>query len=470
MPITNVRLGFATNSSSSHSIVLTNRRYSDDSGNSYGGNLDFGWESFTLASQGSKLPYIALILRYELESFLPRAEAAGVVYELLKDVQDRHFSRSELAEGYIDHQSILPLPADMSPEGRFLYMRRLARTLMNSNVVIFGGNDNSEGSSHEAESDEIEVPSGPLHIREDGDALVIFNRFTGAKLRWSPREYTKASYPELVDIKITDYCPYGCAFCYQGSTQAGKDKVKLSVGALMETLAENGVFEVALGGGEPTTSNNFKYFINSAVELGIVPNFTTFAVDWLQDDEKLKAARKCGGIGVSVHRDKDLSKAERIREALSKVPSSLPRTKVMVQHVFGTLPVGETVSLVTQAWYNDFPVLLLGYKNTGFGPRVTPHDMKGFAAKLKDSSKWLRDSKHSRHACELSCDTAFVDSNTEFLSEYNVPVQLTTSPEGAFSCYVDAVEGLVGPSSYCSKDSMVPVDYPINLRPMFAKF
>lgn len=71
MPITNVRLGFATNSSSSHSIVLTNRRYSDDSGNSYGGNLDFGWESFTLASQGSKLPYIALLLRYELESFLP---------------------------------------------------------------------------------------------------------------------------------------------------------------------------------------------------------------------------------------------------------------------------------------------------------------------------------------------------------------------------------------------------------------
>jgi len=56
-----------------------------------------------------------------------------------------------------------------------------------------------------------------------------------------------------VDIKITDYCPFGCPFCYQGSTVKGIhadfEELKKAIDFFVDKV---GVFEVILGGGEPT--------------------------------------------------------------------------------------------------------------------------------------------------------------------------------------------------------------------------
>jgi len=57
----------------------------------------------------------------------------------------------------------------------------------------------------------------------------------------------------------------------------------------------------------------------------------------------------------------------------------------------------------------------------------------------------------------LSVDTAFVDKNPGLLEALSIPEALVSSPEGKFSCYVDAVEGLMGPSSYIPKQDMTPL-------------
>lgn len=61
-----------------------------------------------------------------------------------------------------------------------------------------------------------------IAVRFDKSAVVFFDRRNGTKLRFAIGKYEKASKPELVDIKISDYCSYGCSWCYQGSTTLGQ--------------------------------------------------------------------------------------------------------------------------------------------------------------------------------------------------------------------------------------------------------
>lgn len=57
-----------------------------------------------------------------------------------------------------------------------------------------------------------------IAVRFDRNAVALFNRVDGTKIRFAVGSYTKAKRPELVDIKITDWCDVGCTFCYQNST------------------------------------------------------------------------------------------------------------------------------------------------------------------------------------------------------------------------------------------------------------
>lgn len=55
-----------------------------------------------------------------------------------------------------------------------------------------------------------------------------------------------------VDLKVTDYCDYGCPFCYQNSKITGKHADFEYIKKVLDFLNENDVLEVVVGGGEPT--------------------------------------------------------------------------------------------------------------------------------------------------------------------------------------------------------------------------
>src|SRR6185503_11282388 len=152
--------------------------------------------------------------------------------------------------------------------------------LMRPGVVVLGGNDNEEDCAHFDLNDhycgyghhffkdhpDIAPLKWGAELREEGrDGLVcrsdgawwtLFRRDSGAKVRMTfvddAQPYVRSSAPELVDVKITDYCPFGCPFCYQGSTHQGLHADDEVLGALIRQLGELRVFEMAIGGGEPT--------------------------------------------------------------------------------------------------------------------------------------------------------------------------------------------------------------------------
>ena len=68
--IHNVRFGFATNSSSSHSIIMLRDGAERPDDNIP--QLGYGWEEFTLASREEKLLYIAQQVRYNLPEGLAK--------------------------------------------------------------------------------------------------------------------------------------------------------------------------------------------------------------------------------------------------------------------------------------------------------------------------------------------------------------------------------------------------------------
>lgn len=75
----------------------------------------------------------------------------------------------------------------------------------------------------------MKVHSTPLKgisVRRDKNAISLFDRSNGTKVRFAIGPYTKAKRPELVDIKITDFCPAQCSFCLDPETMVTLDTAR----------------------------------------------------------------------------------------------------------------------------------------------------------------------------------------------------------------------------------------------------
>ena len=160
--------------------------------------------------------------------------------------------------------------------------------------------------------------------------------------------------------------------------------------------------------------------------------------------------RHVGAVGVSVHTAKHLDKVNRIQDALGI------SCKVTAQHVVGSVDLEETALLLEESWSQGIDVLLLGYKNVGFGAHQPPHSMDTMDTLLR-----IRQGKQAHWDARFSMlgvDTAFVQQFAPILNELEIPHELMASEEGKFSMYVDAVEMQQGPSSYMPL-SMCDVDH-----------
>ena len=461
MKIHNVRAGFATNSSSSHSIVMIPQGQSEhtDEYESY----SYNWEQFTLADSHSKTAYFLTQMYQALEhADLARSEILYVMQGVLGDRVD--VSEFPDAVG-VDHQSAWSGMYENIQHTPDL-IRAMFDFVQRDDVVILGGNDNSDGQDPPANSwqdarTEIFSQLGPRQVRQDGANWVLFNRHSGTKMRMSfdanAQPYVKSSVPELVDLKITNYCAYGCEFCYQSSTKAGVHADLNNIKKILKALGEQGVFEVAIGGGEPTHYPDLAEVLTYAAEHQIVPNFTTFGTDWLKNERLVEAVRAhVGAIGVSVHGAKDLNKVSKIDQALNSARGwGDRRVKVTAQHVVGSVDIAETAQILERSWQEGWDLLLLGYKSVGFGADHAPHDLTGLDTLLK-----LRQQQRPHYNARMSMlgvDTAFVQLFDPILQDLGISSVLKTAEEGKFSMYVDAVTLTQGPSSYMP-DQMVPLD------------
>ena len=130
--------------------------------------------------------------------------------------------------------------------------------------------------------------------------------FNGKTIRMTidpKKEITELRYPEFYDVKITGYCEGRCPWCYMDSSSKGQhymDAVTKIEDYFGPMSVNERPFQVAIGGGEPTTHPQFIDILRTFKELGIEPNYTTNGM-W-NDVNILKASKEfCGGVALSCH-------------------------------------------------------------------------------------------------------------------------------------------------------------------------
>jgi MoaA/NifB/PqqE/SkfB family radical SAM enzyme len=457
LKVENIRLGFANNSSSSHSILLCNAAkhkekdylvdYKLSDGEPY-----FGWEGFICASPEAKAKYFACQLAQTLRPEVG-AEIAGLTVSALLGVSQ------EYGNGSIDHQSELTFPRYRDGKIAVGFIKELFNIAINDpRVVIGGGNDNDSDSSPLTTAGKthpwfaslpLDQRESYLIAREEPYGWCLFNTLNGTRVRLR-RDNAKSDLPktpELVDIKLTGKCLRGCKFCYQGSDYDGKHSDQKWVEHLGYGLAKMGVLEVVFGGGEPTQYPGFLEIIERfKVYHNIIPNFTTANASWLREPEFVKKVVKyVGSVAFSCQDEHEMSHFAREILMAGKELAQ----KAVLQTIVGIVSPQELERMVSMAHglgFNKYS--LVGYKSTGrasSSPKYAPNKYD-LEALIKD-----------RYGMRFYADTALLTQFPEIIEKYTCDVT-----EGKQSMYIDAVVKQMAPSSYVGDSvNFVRQDYPM---------
>jgi hypothetical protein len=470
-----VRIGHATNSSSSHSIVLCRRDASQDAPSIAPRDHEYGWGWFRLSKAEEKADYLSVMLADQV------ADGARVMHPLdyddplaneARDLPGRIGRRySELTfrrpcpDGSVDHQSAFSFPLDRPHRPDMAFARWFADQVADPRVAILGGNDNEEAPSGFSPANALafaaQLPHdeyrSPMSVLDRGTHWLLFRPEDGRRLRIAKQlgqTIKTSTHPELVDIKVTDWCDIGCSYCYQDSTRAGGHADdRYVVLRLADLVTRLGVREVAIGGGEPTGWPHLDDFVASVAQKGVTPNLTTRRPD------KISRATlgKLGSVGVSVD---TAAKAKAWTKRLDVDNDDVwsRRGKLTFHVVLGAVPMSEVLDICKVALANGSHVLLLGYKQVGRGSVGATESYEDWTRQIAD--EFMTDTPYGRRWAgpTIGVDTVLVESHRERIErDLGTELRLMTDREGAFSMYIDAVSMSYGRHSYGAPLMPLPV-------------
>jgi organic radical activating enzyme len=249
----------------------------------------------------------------------------------------------------------------------------------------------------------------------------------GTKIRETLDAALPPVLPEQMDLKITDWCDAGCAWCHEKSTTKGTHADIDATLELLKALPKGA--EIAIGGGDPLSHPEFERFVTALAAQGLVPSVTVNGLHFERHRamlEKLTGEGKLYGVGFSY-------------------ADSLPDWDY--EHLVVHLIAGVHHPKVMDEAKRRYKVLLLGYKQHGRGKKLFQIRRKEVEDTL---ASWYRELFCVAKAHHLSFDNLAI--------EQLKPQRLFANPatfteqymgeEGKFSMYVDAVTQTFGLSSY----------------------
>lgn len=456
MRILNHRIGFATNSSSYHSVVIGNSELNDDNDDT---ERDFGWGWFILKNKQSKVSYITQQLSSNDDLFPVYVKYMHEIYDGYDiDLSDEQLST--IQSGYVDHQSIWELPSFPRIEDSVPFLKYFVGFLM-GDVIILGGNDNDDDKFEEYRKsnevfDRLTSMASFLARHENGSIFTFFTHENGEKLvidmdgSFSLCGDVHLATPTLVDIKITDFCNKGCRFCYQSSTNDGKHANFDDIKSIIDACSRMGVFEISIGGGEPTQHPQFEEIVRYISSKGMTPNFTTKNISY----SPINIYNLIGGYSYSVGG----SNEQLLRQCCSRhLDGTLKKMSVhIITHTVSDSSISKNASwdsLYNSYKYWKLPVILLGFKSVGRAKTLYHYNGR----------EWSDDEFRSSIDFFISCrtsiavDTACAKRYKSILDEKGVDSVRFYSDECMQSCAIDAVNMTMTPSSYHTD-----ISYPIS--------
>lgn len=458
MKIKDIRLGFANNSSSTHSILVGATK-----GNESPSGDGYGWEWFHLKNPDEKMDYFASQMFGSLPENLSDHVKVMIIKEFCGiDVSDRIKTYSGYGSYFegVDHQSQWQMHEDFY--GKIFpkdFYEDFKKFILREDVSIRGGNDNDEGKEFGEKFifDFDNYGCYPIVKSKQNGYYTLFNRYNGAKVKitfdldenGNPIQELECSQtPDLVDISITDYCPYNCSFCYRDSTKKGKHADFKHIDRLARKMGEMEVLEVAIGGGEPTRHPEFVEILRCFQDQKVTPNFTSFNMDWTKFPEIKDGVIKYAGSFAISNMSKDT--VDEIARWNEGKPLFYSRKK---GNPSGTLqiPLGchskdKIVEIINYIKENHgfwkVPITFLGFKNFGRGIDFDKEEYSWIIDLIKDKELNLY---------RFGADTIFVKQFQKELDDMEVSESLRVGEEGVFSMFIDATNKLKAPSSFTNK-------------------
>ena len=332
----------------------------------------------------------------------------------------------------------------------------------------------------------------------NGNYLVTSKGQDLSKTAFRIGEDLVANFPDSIDLKISNRCSRGCAFCHENSVKTGKI---LNIQKTIEKLSQlpSLPIEIAIGGGNilecvPESNEIVDWLISRGHRVRCTIKYEDLLT---LTEEQRSLLKKFEGIGISIDKlDKNLKAALEDSRATSflyethevgmgrlftcllngwdivKVdPIELhgSKTAKFVTHIIaGVFPIKDLKNFLENT---NIPVLILGFKQWGRAiNNKLPETLDEFESIVKQYiyGTWRKqkDQQNSEPLVfdnlsleQLRIKDALVDEEWE---------SLYMGDEGMYSMYIDAVEGQYARDSRSPKriswDEIGLIDYFKSLR------
>lgn len=258
----------------------------------------------------------------------------------------------------------------------------------------------------------------------NGGYKVEIDETTGTKIRTQLSNLPPVQ-PETFDLKVTDWCNAGCAFCHENSTKQGKHAdldalLKITDGLLPGT-------EIAIGGGHPLAWPHLDSFLEESKKRGYFCNITVNGIHIPKSLVRLavlQANDLIKGIGVSAITNHITTRAFNLHEH-------------SLQNIVGHIILGR----FDGKYYGHEQLLphylVLGYKE--FGRGLDYH--KNYNTDVFQQKVFNLMQLAKKHNFKLSFDNlALEQAKVKQLVPEDVWDAHYMGEDGKFSMYIDAVE------------------------------
>lgn len=217
----------------------------------------------------------------------------------------------------------------------------------------------------------------PIYI--NGNHFVAtFN--DGTKIKDTDDDYFTYDFAENCDVKITNFCDAGCAWCHEGSTTKGKHADLKGLKHIWETLHAG--TEMAIGGGNALAHPDLIWFLKVLKQRGVLANITInqrHLMPYKDLITELVKENLVNGIGVSLG-DVETFPTEFV-DSLGD--------NVVIHTIAGLLTEKDLPVLENRK------ILVLGYKHLRRGETY-------YSSEIDKNIEWLKENLSSlREHCKL---------------------------------------------------------------------
>lgn len=270
-----------------------------------------------------------------------------------------------------------------------------------------------------------------LYAYENGSTHVEIYE-DGTKIRTTLDNVGVAYQPESIDLKITNYCDMGCAFCHEVSTVKGKHADLDSIKQMLTGLRPG--TELAIGGGNPLDYPELKELLSYLISQGFICNLTVNQMH-LEDPKYMEILVSClpylRAVGISIVDPKASAKF-----------INLENVQTVAHVIAGVHSYEDILELSNLGWSH---ILILGFKTFGLGTNYQVSNWPDVKQKLYELYTHLPMVLNTSK-CNFD-NLAISQLNPQRFYSEDIWDERFMGEDFTHSMYVDAVKGYYSPTS-----------------------